>query len=261
MIYAAPSTLVEIVADGFTTGLTGTIGYRVRDNQGADIIVRTTVGIAEDIAGSGIYRAQFTAPAPQGQYTVVWDSGGGSPLYATEDLVVTTTTTVSVLSATIGPFTGYFSATELVLPAHASIGASTVPMNYGNVASMIVEVDAELNAAAAAAGYLVPVVAPPSGPTIGFAQMVSYAKKGVAARVLGNFFPKLPGPGAQSSIVDEYRKEYLAALDSIRNGDTPLVGVPHDASGAGRELPRSYSTSNSTATSGVVSQMTVGKEF
>ena len=88
-MYAPPSTLTEIVTDGFTTGLTGTIGYRIRDNQGADTTARTTAGIVEDIASSGIYRANITSPAAQGQYTIVWDAAG---VYATEDLIVTSTT-------------------------------------------------------------------------------------------------------------------------------------------------------------------------
>jgi len=91
MIYSQPSATVETVSDGFPTGLTGTIGYRLRDNQGADTIARTTAGITEDIAGSGIYRATFTAPATAGQYTIVWDSGGANPTYAPDDLVVTAT--------------------------------------------------------------------------------------------------------------------------------------------------------------------------
>ncbi len=86
MIYTAPSTTFEAIADGFATGLVGTIGIRVRDNAGNDTIARTTAGIAEDIAGSGIYRAQFTAPAVAGQYTIVWDNASGT--YATEDLIV-----------------------------------------------------------------------------------------------------------------------------------------------------------------------------
>jgi hypothetical protein len=107
MIYAAPSSTFEAVAAGMPTGLTGTIGVRIRDNQGADTLARTTAGIAEDIAGSGIYRATLTAPATQGQYTIVWDTGGASPDFATESLEVTSS--IPVLAT--GPL--YVSATEL----------------------------------------------------------------------------------------------------------------------------------------------------
>ena len=56
-MYATPSSTVEIVTSGFLSGLVGTIGFRVRDNEGSDAIAHITSGITEDIAGSGIYRA------------------------------------------------------------------------------------------------------------------------------------------------------------------------------------------------------------
>jgi hypothetical protein len=159
----------------------------------------------------------------------------------------------------------YFGATELILPAHVNIGTvvtQSVPLNWAGVGSMIVEVCAELDSAAAAAGYAVPVPPPASGgPTVGYAQMVGISKKGVAARVLGNVFPNLPGAGTKVSLVDEYRKEYQAALDAIRKGELPIVGAATDTSSVGRQLARSYSTSNGLATSGIVSQVTVGMEF
>ena len=84
-----PNTSFETVADGFSTGLTGTIGVRVIDNAGATSIARVTTGIAEYPAGSGIYAKTLTSPATSGQYTIVWDDGTN---YATDDLVVTATT-------------------------------------------------------------------------------------------------------------------------------------------------------------------------
>lgn len=157
----------------------------------------------------------------------------------------------------------YFGASELILPAHVSIGTNTSPINVAAVGTIIYEISFELDGAAAAAGYAVPVAPPASGgPTIGYAQMVGYAKKGVAARVLGNIFPNLPGAGANAgSLVDDYRKEYQAALQAIRKGELPIVGASTDTSGGGRQLPRSYSTSNYGATSGVVSQVHVGDVF
>jgi hypothetical protein len=159
----------------------------------------------------------------------------------------------------------YFGATELILPAHVNIGTvvtQSVPLTWAIVGSIITEVSAELDGAAAAAGYAVPVTSPASGgPTVGYGQMVGIAKKGVAARVLGNIFPNLPGAGSKASLVDEYRKEYQAALDAIRGGKLPIVGAAADTSDGGRLLPRSFSTSNTCATSGVVSQVHVGDIF
>jgi hypothetical protein len=107
MIYAAPSTTFEAATEPVTTGLVSTIGVRIVDGQGATTTARTTAGIVETPAGSGIYVATLTAPATAGQYVVVWDTGSGQ--YANEDLVVTTATTVSVIS---GSFT-YDPTTDL----------------------------------------------------------------------------------------------------------------------------------------------------
>lgn len=90
MITAAPGASFEAVVQGFPTGLAGTAGVRVIDNAGATTIARTTAGIAEYPAGSGVYAVTLTAPAAAGQYSVVWDQGGAlSPSkVAVEDLVV-----------------------------------------------------------------------------------------------------------------------------------------------------------------------------
>jgi hypothetical protein len=75
----------------------------------------------------------------------------------------------------------YFAATELPLPGHVTLTGSSNP-NLAAVASIIEEISDELNAAAAAAGYIVPLSPPASGgATIGYGQIVGYAKKGVTA--------------------------------------------------------------------------------
>lgn len=86
---SAPSVSFETSASGFATGLVGTLGVRVMDGLGATTISRRTTGIVESPAGSGIYTATLTAPSAQGQYVVVWDTGGASPEYATDELLVT----------------------------------------------------------------------------------------------------------------------------------------------------------------------------
>lgn len=156
----------------------------------------------------------------------------------------------------------YFGATELILPAHVSVGTNTRPINLNAVATIIWEVSAELDAAAAAAGYAVPLVSPASGgATQAFGQIVGYAKKGVAARVLANFFPNLPGKGSGSSSVTDYRQDYKDALDAIRKGDLPLVGAARSSGEEGRELPRSYSIENPFASSGVVPHVMMSDRF
>jgi hypothetical protein len=89
----APGASFEAVADGFATGLTGTIGVRVTDNQGATTIARVTAGVAEYPAGSGIYAKTLTAPSTAGQYSIVWDDTSS---YATDELVVTSSAALSV---------------------------------------------------------------------------------------------------------------------------------------------------------------------
>lgn len=97
VIYAAPGAAFESTAESETTGLTGTIGARIVDGQGATTVARATTGIVETPAGSGVYVATLTAPTVQGSYTVVWDTGGGAPSWGTDTLVVTTD---GVLAAT-----------------------------------------------------------------------------------------------------------------------------------------------------------------
>jgi hypothetical protein len=99
VIYVAPGASFEAVVQGFPTGLTGTIGVRIRDNQGADALARTTAGIAEDIANSGIYRVTLIAPSTAGQYSIVWDDGSisGPSDVAVEELVVTHTAPTAAL--------------------------------------------------------------------------------------------------------------------------------------------------------------------
>lgn len=48
----------------------------------------TTQGIIELVAGSGVYSASLTAPGLPGNYSVVWSTGGATPEYASEDLVI-----------------------------------------------------------------------------------------------------------------------------------------------------------------------------
>src|SRR5687767_9561442 len=90
MIWAAPATSIEVTATGAATGLVGTIGVRIQDGQGNDTLARSTSGIVESPAGSGIYTATLTSPSIAGQYIVVWDTGSVSPTtVAYDELTVT----------------------------------------------------------------------------------------------------------------------------------------------------------------------------
>ena len=55
-IYASPSATIEAALQGAATGLVGTLGVRIIDTpSGATFLARTTTGIVENVAGSGIY--------------------------------------------------------------------------------------------------------------------------------------------------------------------------------------------------------------
>jgi hypothetical protein len=69
---------------GFT-GLAGTVGYQLRDATGGAVGARVTAGIFETDAGSGVYGV-VVASVADNVATIVWDTGGGSPVWASEDL-------------------------------------------------------------------------------------------------------------------------------------------------------------------------------
>lgn len=116
-IYAQPGATFETSAAGFATGLTGTVGVRINDGAGATTTARVTAGIAEYPAGSGIYVKTLTAPTTAGHYQVVWDSGASSPVWAVEDLVVTSTAPESSTPSGIDLVTLADVRRELELPA------------------------------------------------------------------------------------------------------------------------------------------------
>lgn len=145
----------------------------------------------------------------------------------------------------------YLVASELttVLPAGVSIGTNTAPLTLGEVGSIIAEISAELDGAAAGAGYTVPVS---SVATQAYTQMQSWTKQGAGARVLNIIFPNVSGgPGSRTTLAAEYAAAYRDALKALRRGEMPLVGADHDAGEGARELARSYATSETTATAGV----------
>lgn len=81
-----PGVRYEAVIETGQTGLLGTIGVTVNDNQGATTTAYT--GAAQELA-PGVYSApSLTAPTVPGQYTLIWTLGAGGTVLGTEDLVV-----------------------------------------------------------------------------------------------------------------------------------------------------------------------------
>lgn len=76
------------------TGLVGSVSVQVIDNDGAVAVAPSTAGIIEFPAGSGIYCANRTAPAPLGQYSIVWSRDGSYDPFGLgiDDLVVISAT-------------------------------------------------------------------------------------------------------------------------------------------------------------------------
>lgn len=88
-IQTAPGTTFEAYSPELASGLTGTIGVRIRDGAGADFLARTTTGITADVTvgTTSVYRRTLTAPTTLGQYWIVWDDG--TSVTTPEELVVT----------------------------------------------------------------------------------------------------------------------------------------------------------------------------
>lgn len=69
------------------TGL-GTVGYMLVNGDGSTFQTRTTSGVSEVSAGTGIYKVELGTGVFSAAFDgyVLWDTGGGSPVYATEDV-------------------------------------------------------------------------------------------------------------------------------------------------------------------------------
>lgn len=157
--------------------------------------------------------------------------------------------------------TPYIGATELsgLLPkAVPTLTGSSTPLTMGEVATIIDRIGDELDSAAAQAGYLVPVA---TTATQAYAQMALYTSWGAACRVIQLVFPGGRGAAAEMPLAQDYCSDYRAVIDRLMQRDLNLVGAPADTSENNRVLPRSYSTSYSTATAGVDSQVSVGQKF
>lgn len=64
------------------TGLS-TVAYRLLNNDGVVMVARTTSGVSEVLAGTGIYQAEI--PFPENwNGTILWDTGEAVPKYAAD---------------------------------------------------------------------------------------------------------------------------------------------------------------------------------
>lgn len=140
----------------------------------------------------------------------------------------------------------YYSASDLVtiLPAIGTVTGSSNPITIGEVASAVERVSAQLDGAAARAGYSVPI---PSTATTAWRQMEQHTIEGAGCFVLRSFFPNIGGPGDNTSLSGEYCQAFRDALAAIGDGTEVLIGAPEDTTEGARLLARSFSTSKSSA--------------
>lgn len=90
-----------------TTGLTGTIGVQIIDIDSMTILLpRTTTGITEIVAGSGVYVWSGTV-ADAIHYLAIWDTGGNTPSYGVDPIneFIPTAIPGAVPVATVGTLT------------------------------------------------------------------------------------------------------------------------------------------------------------
>jgi hypothetical protein len=102
-IFVQKGATFEATVQGFDSGLVGVVGVRILDNVGGTTMARTTAGISELVAGSGLYGVVLVAPQVVGQYTVLWDDTQPGPNHsAAESLTVQTNTVVQIGTGTAG---------------------------------------------------------------------------------------------------------------------------------------------------------------
>ncbi len=89
MRMSQPTSQVRVFCIGFDTGLVGTIQIQIVKRDGTVAVTRSTTGITELVAGSGIYVCTLSPPQICDDYLIVWDSGTVSPdTVAVEELIV-----------------------------------------------------------------------------------------------------------------------------------------------------------------------------
>jgi hypothetical protein len=132
----------------------------------------------------------------------------------------------------------YVGATDLVglLPAVGTITATSQPLTMTEVAGIIGRIEANVEGAAAAAGYTVPVSTTATG---AFAQVSDAIVQGAGWRVLRRLYPNMGGPNDKTSLAAEMRSSYEAFVKDLKDGKLPLVGAGLDTADSVRELPRS----------------------
>lgn len=96
------------------TGLVGTVGYTVLSTAGATYTSRTTAGVTEWLAGTGIYKATLTLDDTW-EGIIVWDTGGVTPIYAVETFELPSSTGAVSLPDASGGRATIIDISEVIL--------------------------------------------------------------------------------------------------------------------------------------------------
>lgn len=138
VIVAAPGASFEASLQNAPTGLVGTIGVRIVDGIGGTTTARSTAGIVETPAGSGIYVATLTAPTTAGSYQVVWDTGSVTPSTTAADDLVVASTAPAVSVAADGDLTTLAAVRAYMQTPAADTGSDAVAASLITRASQLI---------------------------------------------------------------------------------------------------------------------------
>lgn len=157
----------------------------------------------------------------------------------------------------------YLSATagelNMMLPERLRVTGSSVP-DITSAQTFINGISAELDSAAAHAGYTTPIS---STASYAYGLMQNYTGYGAAWRVLSVMMPNQGGPKDTVQLSSTYRDAFERALAGLRDGTITLMGAAEQGGGvnAGRLLPRSYYTSNPNASTGIIPRVDIDQVF
>lgn len=74
---------------GAPSGLAGTIGARIVDVLGNEVLARTVEDIMEIVPDSGVYKWLCPGLPRPGSCLIMWDTGGSAPTFTVEELKIT----------------------------------------------------------------------------------------------------------------------------------------------------------------------------
>lgn len=231
MIYALPGQTFEATLDGADSGLVGTLGVRIIDTPtGTTVRARTTAGIVEAPAASGLYAVALVASddddvqLPAGGYSLVWDNGADPPDYYRDELIITS-------SLSVGPVVG---VTPTIADVATLMRARTTVMGVEqgtfteNTRPTDEQVENLIGQASGEVGARLAIDDLPSGLNGAAATLIALR---TAMLIEASYFPDTQDTG--QSAYDRYRQLYedllgdlMSALDGNQPGAARVYSAP-----------------------------------